>query len=229
MQGYIDLSKKRVTADDIKLVDERWNKSKAVHSIMRYVARNSKYGTEELYELFGWRMAKEYGHTFDGFKILSEFYDKNEKENIDKFISQWKIPKDIIDVLLKQIVNRLKPQNVNIRSIIECTCFAKCGIQGIKQALKAGEKFKSELHDQFHCKIQLKASPVYIISCVTPKKKKGIEYLTQVIQVIKKCLEQNGGHLSIKQQPKVADEPLINENNTNNNNNNDNNVNNTSK
>jgi len=216
-KGYIDLSKKRVTPDDIKMVDERWNKSKAVHSIMRYVARNSNYGTEELYELFGWPIAAEFGHTYNGFKKLSEYYDKNEEKNMEQFISKYNIPNDIKSILLKQIGQRLKPQNVNIRCIIECTCFAKCGIIGIKNALKKGEKYQSQLSDQFHCKIQLKASPIYIISCVTPKQQKGIEYLNEVIKVIKDELTKNGGHLSIKQQPKVEHQNSLNINQNNNN------------
>lgn len=34
-KGYIDLSKRRVSPEDIVKCDERYNKSKVVHSIMR--------------------------------------------------------------------------------------------------------------------------------------------------------------------------------------------------
>lgn len=36
--GYIDLSKRRVSPEDVVKCEERYNKSKAVHSIMRHVA-----------------------------------------------------------------------------------------------------------------------------------------------------------------------------------------------
>jgi DNA polymerase-3 subunit epsilon len=37
-RGYIDLSKKRVDPEDVVHMEEKWNKSKAVHSIMRHLA-----------------------------------------------------------------------------------------------------------------------------------------------------------------------------------------------
>ena len=37
-KGYIDLSKRRVSPEDLALCEERFNKSKMVHSIMRHVA-----------------------------------------------------------------------------------------------------------------------------------------------------------------------------------------------
>lgn len=37
-KGYIDLSKRRVSEEDIQACEERYNKSKLVHSIMRHVA-----------------------------------------------------------------------------------------------------------------------------------------------------------------------------------------------
>jgi len=37
-KGYIDLSKRRVTSDDLTKCEERYNKAKAVHTIMRQVA-----------------------------------------------------------------------------------------------------------------------------------------------------------------------------------------------
>ena len=37
-RGYIDLSKRRVSEEDIQTCEERYNKSKLVHSIMRHVA-----------------------------------------------------------------------------------------------------------------------------------------------------------------------------------------------
>ncbi|KAI6899334.1 hypothetical protein KC348_g17171, partial [Hortaea werneckii] len=37
-KGYIDLSKRRVSPEDIVKCEERYNKSKMVHSILRHVA-----------------------------------------------------------------------------------------------------------------------------------------------------------------------------------------------
>lgn len=67
--GYIDLSKRRVSPEDIVKCEERYNKSKMVHSIMRHVAEKTKTPIEDLYELIGWPLNKKYGHAVDAFKL----------------------------------------------------------------------------------------------------------------------------------------------------------------
>jgi translation initiation factor 2 subunit 1 len=68
-KGYIDLSKRRVSAEDIVKCEERYNKSKSVHSIMRHVAEKTKTPIEMLYQDIGWPLNKKYGHANDAFKI----------------------------------------------------------------------------------------------------------------------------------------------------------------
>lgn len=48
--------------------EERFNKSKMVHSILRHVADKTKTPIEELYQKIGWPLMKKYGHTVDAFK-----------------------------------------------------------------------------------------------------------------------------------------------------------------
>ena len=68
-KGYIDLSKKVVSAEDIVKCDERYNKSKAVHSILRHCAEKFNIPLERLYETIGWPLSRKYGHAYDAFKI----------------------------------------------------------------------------------------------------------------------------------------------------------------
>lgn len=67
--GYIDLSKRRVSREDIIKCEERYNKSKMVHSIMRHVAEKTQHPIEDLYETIGWPLNKKYGHAVDAFKL----------------------------------------------------------------------------------------------------------------------------------------------------------------
>ena len=53
-KGYIDLSKRRVSPEDIAKCEEKYNKSKAVHSIIRHVSETCKIKQEDLYKQFGW-------------------------------------------------------------------------------------------------------------------------------------------------------------------------------
>ncbi len=49
--------------------EERYNKSKMVHSILRHVAEKTTTPIEELYERIGWPLNKKYGHAVDAFKL----------------------------------------------------------------------------------------------------------------------------------------------------------------
>jgi translation initiation factor 2 subunit 1 len=67
--GYIDLSKRRVSAEDMVKCEERYNKSKSVHSILRHVAEKTNTPLETLYQHIGWPLNKKYGHANDAFKL----------------------------------------------------------------------------------------------------------------------------------------------------------------
>jgi len=67
--GYIDLSKRRVSPEDVVKCEERYNKSKAVHSIMRHVAEKTQTPLETLYQSIGWPLNRKYGHSYDAFKL----------------------------------------------------------------------------------------------------------------------------------------------------------------
>lgn len=85
LPGYIDLSKRRVSPDDVLKCEERYNKSKAVYSILAHVAGKLSTGevaaaagsvselTEkklgELYESVAWPLDKKFGHAYDAFKL----------------------------------------------------------------------------------------------------------------------------------------------------------------
>lgn len=69
MLGYIDLSKRRVSPEDIVKCEERFNKGKMVASIMRHVAEKTKTPMETLYSQIDWPLNKKYGHAVDAFKL----------------------------------------------------------------------------------------------------------------------------------------------------------------
>lgn len=49
--------------------EERYNKSKTVHLIMRHVAEKTQTPIETLYESIAWPLNKKYGHAIDAFKL----------------------------------------------------------------------------------------------------------------------------------------------------------------
>jgi len=219
-KGYIDLSKKRVLPDEVQKVEERWNKSKAVHSIMRHVAKETHYPVEELYRRFGWPLAKAFNHAHDGCKWALQ--------NKEEFKKQFDIPPDLVDVFFKNIENRLRPQVVTIRAAIECTCFTKEGIEAIKKALKAGlteqqqqeqsqqqpelseqsEQSQQQHSDDTSIKIKLVAPPLFTVSLSTLNPQQGINSVNRVVEIIQNNIKLSGGNLIIKHSARVIAEEV---------------------
>jgi translation initiation factor 2 subunit 1 len=193
-KGYIDLSKRRVNPEDIQECETKYNKSKAVASIMRHLSELTGENIEELYKSIGWPLYRKFGHAFDAFKlcltepekVLSEVTFKNE--NIKK-------------QFLQIIERRLKPQPVKIRTDIEVTCFATEGIDAIKGGLKAGEKMGTE---QTPIKIQLVAPPLYVMTCTALDKKMGIELLQKATEEVNNYVKSKGGEVVIKAAPRAV-------------------------
>ncbi|KAI8905880.1 translation initiation factor 2, alpha subunit [Gorgonomyces haynaldii] len=63
------LVRRRASPEEVAQCEERFLKSKTVHSIMRYCAEKLDINLEELYTTFGWPLYKEYGHAYDAFKL----------------------------------------------------------------------------------------------------------------------------------------------------------------
>src|SRR5947207_4397716 len=80
--GYIDLSKRRVSPEDVVKCEERYNKSKMVHSILRHVAEKTKTPIESLYQDIGWPLNKKYGHAVDAFKLSITYVHNFKLRNI---------------------------------------------------------------------------------------------------------------------------------------------------
>lgn len=195
-KGYIDLSKRRVSPEDVQACEERFNKAKAVHGVLRHLAERRKFYLEDLYEKIGWPLYRKYGHAFDAFKLaISE--DKNAGDPFEDL----DIPQDLKDELKTYILRRLAPQPIKIRSDIEVSCFTYEGIDAIREALFAGMELGTELNP---VKIKLIAPPIYVLSTTTLEKEVGIGLLNQAIETIKEKITAKGGKIDVKMAPKAV-------------------------
>lgn len=194
-KGYIDLSKRRVSPEEVIKAEDKFNKSKAVHSIVRHVSELCRIRMIELYELFGWDLYKRYGHAYDAFKLIIN----NEHGVLDKY----NLPDNIYDALVKNIRRRLTPQAVRIRADIDVNCFSYDGIDAIKAGLKAGEQCSVEGID---VKIKLVAPPLYVVMTSALDKDKGIQVLQQAIDRITDVVVSRGGSVNVKQPPRTVSE-----------------------
>lgn len=198
-KGYIDLSKRRVSPEDVAACEDKFNKAKAVHGVLRHLAERRKFHLEDLYERIAWPLYKKYGHAYDAFKIaLVEDSSSNVEE--DPFTS-LDVPADVIDELKAYIRRRLAPQPIKIRADVEVSCFTYDGIDAIRDALFAGIAVGTE---NSPIKIRLIAPPIYVLSTMTLDKEVGIALLQKSIDAILEKISVKGGKMDVKMAPKAV-------------------------
>ena len=191
-KGYIDLSKRRVNPEDIAATEAKYNKSKTVHQILRHVAEVTEQDFEYVLQTVAWPLYQKFGHAYDALKLSIK---EPEKVLADIQFKDEAMKK----LLLQQVENRLKPPAVKLRADIEVTCFGSQGIDGIKAALKEGEKMGTKEHP---LKIQLIAPPLYVITTSSNDVKVGISLLEKCVDVIKEELKEHYGKLEVKAEPR---------------------------
>mmetsp|Transcript_11200 Transcript_11200/g.14741 ORF Transcript_11200/g.14741 Transcript_11200/m.14741 type:complete len:337 (-) Transcript_11200:153-1163(-) len=195
-KGYIDLSKRRVTPEDVQACEERFNKAKAVHGVLRHVAEKRKFYLQELYEKIGWPLYKKFGHAYDAFKLsISE-----DNKDIDPF-AEIDVPEDLKEEIKTYVSRRLAPQPVKIRSDVEVSCFTYAGIDAIRDALFCGMQVGSESSP---IKIKLIAPPIYVLTTTTLEKDVGIALLNKSITAIRENITAKGGKMDVKMEPKAV-------------------------
>lgn len=204
-KGYIDLSKRRVSPEDVAICEERFNKSKMVHSIMRHVGETTHCDLEELYKQISWPLYRIFGHAFDAFKVMVA----DDGDAIFKRLEEDRgTPLDVLtpevkEALLKNIKRRMTPQPLKIRADVELTCFHYDGIEHIKSAMRAAEAMSTE---ECVVKMKLVAPPLYVLTTQTLDKNKGVEALTAACDACAKSIEKSKGKLVVKEAARAVSE-----------------------
>ncbi|XP_068653466.1 eukaryotic translation initiation factor 2 subunit alpha homolog [Aristolochia californica] len=213
-KGYIDLSKRRVSEEDIQTCEERYNKSKLVHSIMRHVAETMQLDLEDLYIHVGWPLYRKYGHAFEAFKLVVTDPDSvlnsltrevkevgPDGQEVTKVVPA--MTEEVKDALIKNIRRRMTPQPLKIRADIEMKCFQFDGVLHIKEAMR-----KAEAAGNNDCpvKIKLVAPPLYVLTTQTLDKEQGISVLNNAIKSCTEEIDRHKGKLIVKEAPRAVSE-----------------------
>ncbi|EGF78719.1 hypothetical protein BATDEDRAFT_30462 [Batrachochytrium dendrobatidis JAM81] len=194
-KGYIDLSKRRVSPEEVAKCEERYNKSKSVHGIVRHVAEKLNLRLEDLYTQVIWPLYKKFGHAYEVFKLAL-----TEPETI---FADFDLPLNVKRELIGNIRRRLTPQAIKIRADIECTCFGYDGIDAIKAALLAGEACSTAA---VPIKIKLVAPPLYVMITNSLEKVEGVETMERAITTIEETIKASNGSLVVKMKPRAVSE-----------------------
>ncbi|KAJ9096358.1 hypothetical protein QFC22_003220 [Naganishia vaughanmartiniae] len=194
-KGYIDLSKRRVSAEEVGKCEEQYEKGKTVDSIITQVSKKTGIDAEKIYEQVVWPLGKKYGHAHDAFKLaVTEPDTVFEGLNLDESLRAD---------LLSNIARRMTPKPVKVRSDLELTCYSYEGINGIKSALRAGEATSTE---QVPLKIRLVAPPLYVMTTTSTDKNAAIEVMEKALERIGEEIEKYDGSMNVAMRPKAVTE-----------------------
>ena len=192
-QGYIDLSKRRVSAEEVSKAEDKFNKAKAVHSIVKHVSSKQRVPMASLYPRLAWPLYKKYGHAFDAFS-LAVAEDANVLDTLDLSVGER------TDVLT-YVRARMTPQPLKIRADVQVTCFTEAGINAIRAALSAAQAVTCE---GVPIKVRLIAPPLFVMTTQCLDKAAGIDALTTAIEAVRVKISASGGQLSVKAAPAVT-------------------------
>jgi len=197
-KSYIDLSKRRVSAEDVQKCDERFQRSKAVHSILRHVSEVQSVDMEALYRQTAWPLYEKFGHAYEAFRAAITDPDSIFNEELMPGLEAG-----LKAAMLDNIKKRLTPTAVKIRADIEVTCFEYEGINAIKSALLKGVDLGTE---DIPIKIKLVAPPLYVMLCSALDKGQGIKLLSDAIETMRDSIKEAKGELQVKVAPRAVDE-----------------------
>lgn len=218
-KGYIDLSKRRVSPEDVAAAEEKFGKSKLVHSILRHVAETTGEDLEHLYRQIGWPLYRLHGHALDAFRAMvaddgaSAFAKLEElKANPPPAAipasAALKSAKSVLtpavrEALMKNVRRRLTPQPVKVRADVEMTNFSYDGVEKIRAAMRAAE---AESTDDCPVKMVLVAPPLYVLTTQTLDKVKGVEVLTRACDAAAASIAASKGRLVVKEAARAVSE-----------------------
>ncbi|XP_018787227.1 PREDICTED: eukaryotic translation initiation factor 2 subunit 1 [Bactrocera latifrons] len=198
-KGYIDLSKRRVSAEDVEKCSERFAKAKAVNSLLRHVADILEYDSseklEELYLKTAWHFEKKYNNKTVAYDIFKQSVTD------PSVFDECGLDENTKEVLLNNIKRKLVSPTVKIRADIECSCYGYEGIDAVKAALKTGLDLSTE---ELPVRINLIAPPLYVMTTSTTKKAEGLKALEVAIENIRNKIIESEGEFKVIMPPKLV-------------------------
>jgi len=201
--GYIDLSKRRVDAEDRLAYETRYNRAVVVQNTMRKIVKDTfdpdahEDGfnpLQSICERLSWRLYDDFPHAIDGLNAIGR--DPSLIDNYD-------LTDDEKDSLREQLARKNQSVAAKIRADVQLTCFGYEGVVAIRQALAAARDSGSEA---FPITVKNVAPPVYSITTVTADMEGGVEALNTAIEAAAACIAKFEGNLTVVSTPATAAE-----------------------
>ena len=197
-RGYIDLSKRRVVAEDGLKAKEQFARAKTVHGIMRHVSTITGHPLSEVCTLVSWPLYKEHGPV-GTYELLRRMVNENSTALLD----EAKIPADILSAVLLAASRKLTPHEVRVRAIFDCTCFTTSGVMAIREALVA---VKAQCPSTDNIVLKLVSAPQFLIETSGIGREACTARIVKALALVEKEITSRGGNYKLRSPPDVIGE-----------------------
>jgi translation initiation factor 2 subunit 1 len=194
VKGTIDLSKRKVSLEEVADLEKKWNKTKTVDRIIKMVAKQLNVTQVDLMTSIVWPMYKTHEHPYDVFRRCAH----GGLESFSSYPKLHSMSQDYKDSFVDSIQKIIKISQVKIRAQIELTCFTSDGVLTIRKTLK------ETLNSFPDISLHVVAPPLYAINLMTFDSEKGLEDMANILNYVKISIESSGGNMSIKNEAAVV-------------------------
>lgn len=151
-KGYIDLSKKYMTHEEGEECNEKFQKSKAIHSIFNRLSDTMNIEMGNLLSEVCWPLYGSFDSAYDCLEkctrkgtLIGELDVFHEfpvnTSGVCHTLDEWKTLQEELQKLLN---HRFQPKEVTVEALVQVTCFGFDGIDAVKKALLAGRDQETE-------------------------------------------------------------------------------------
>lgn len=201
---YVDLSKTRTRPLDAKACLRRYEKSKAVHSLVYQIARKCGHSMLEIYSDFVWDLYDRFDHALDALQLAAV----EPSALLDRYRTRG-VPEPILEAALDVIKKKLTPRSVRIRAEVSMQCQTYAGIDAIKEAFRATYPVLEKAGIKDDTKMTALAAPTYLMTTwTTPRHDPAsvIETFSQCIAKMEQSLSAAGGFFRLELAPCIIDD-----------------------
>lgn len=191
-KGYIDLTKKDVSKEDVLEFSENHKKTKIVHGIIMHLASETGLDMKDIYEMGIWDMYDTHHHALECFlKVIDD----------PSVLDEYRFTPSIKEQLKNIISTKFTAKTFRVQIDFELTCPSFNGIEGIKSALRAGLAHSTP---DTPITSHLITTPVYMASVASTDFLKGKEILDKVTRSICREIRRQGGFYTVKTDARIV-------------------------
>ncbi|XP_076463042.1 eukaryotic translation initiation factor 2 subunit 1-like [Babylonia areolata] len=203
-QGYVDVSKRQVDAEEALDCQHRYARGKTVQGVIGRVGQlldmKSSQELEDLNHQITWRLDRLHDRRTAAYDVFQQAYSKPDVMN------DLDLDPQTLGVLTQVIKHRFALRQVKVRGVVEVTCFGSDGVDAIRRALTAG---KMAAASALPVQILVLAPPSYSVTCVAlaNQRAEALASVQTALAAIENTIGQfGGGGFHLRSQPCVDSE-----------------------